>query len=235
MTAMRGPPISVPLNAALRLFAEPILEQGASAYESAPLASGEIRIERHELRSLLLTAAYVGTLNHALKRGFGYEDAMTTLEKSLREIGGVSSSEWKLTAKLIERFHAYQAIRDDQSIRDLVSEALWPVFHKAPYTYPSAMSHAVGVGLSIDEKLQEHAMRASGYDLENFLYSSDTDSRTIVDFLRSNDSLSKEQLQSLLIAAFERISGLERDREDLANAFKWLHDQIAEPPDSPAS
>ena len=230
MKLMSSSPIRAPLSTVLPSFAPVILERGIPGYEADPLAEGELRIQRDELKALLIASAYIGALNHALKHEFKYESAAETLAASMLQIRDISEDERRLAADLVERFRSYRVIREDHSLDDWVSEALWPAFQRTPYVYPSAMSGAVAYGLSIDETLQKCVLEEAEVDIIKTDKLEEADPQQILALLRSNESLTDEQVRSFLIGAFERISALEHDREELGKAFRWLHENIANPP-----
>lgn len=164
---------------------------------------------------------------------FAYETSGIILSQSLGRVGVLSESEKKRALELVERFHSYRIIREDHPLDDWVCEALWPAFQKAPYVYPSAMSGAVAYGLSIDQTLQKCVLEGPVKDEAGNVGLDQVDPSKMLDFLRSGTPIADEQMRSLLINAFERISGLEHDREELANAFKWLNERVAKSPDDP--
>jgi hypothetical protein len=143
-----------PLATLLPSFLPVLLERGVPGYESAELTSGEKRLARAEIRSLLLAASYLGALDYA-----GGQLEMTRVEeslnRSLQELPELSPAEKDASRELIAEFINYRIIRENHPLDDWICEAWWSRFQSIDYQYPSAMSEAVAYGLAIRQSLRE--------------------------------------------------------------------------------
>jgi hypothetical protein len=146
--------LRAPLAKILPSFLPVLLERGVPGYESAELISGEKRLARTEIRSLLVAACYMGALDCA-----GGQLDMTRVEealsRSLQELPELSAAEKGASSELIATFSNFRIIRENHSFDDWLCEAWWPVFQSVPYQYPSAMSDAVAFGLAIRQSLKK--------------------------------------------------------------------------------
>lgn len=147
--------IHAPINTILPSFVPVFFERGILGYEAASLVPNESRIAHEPLRALVIASAFFGALNHTSEHGLDFKRVKETLIQSIYNIDDVTVNEAQLAIDLINRFFAFQIIREKNSFDDWLCEALWPALQSQPYVYPSAMSDVITYGLSINKSLQK--------------------------------------------------------------------------------
>jgi hypothetical protein len=150
--------IRAPLSLILSGFIPLFLEEAVPGYEATALIAGENRISKEQLRAVLFTAMFIGTLNHCAESGFDFKRTKDALRNSVSNISGITDQEVAETLHLVDKFIGYNIIRANHSLDDWLCEALWSEYQSNPYDYPSALSQVIAYGLTIGDSLKKCAV-----------------------------------------------------------------------------
>jgi len=103
--------------------------------------------EEGDVESLLIYSLYFCALNHCLNLGFEIQKIELALNESLDKLDSTHDQSVTKAKILIDGFFNYKIIREDRPLDDSLSEAIWGVFYKMDYVYPSFISEIISYGL----------------------------------------------------------------------------------------
>ena len=110
--------------------------------------------EDGDIESLLIYSLYFCALNHCLELGMNIEEIKSALNKSVDKLDSSLERSVEIAKILIDKVFKRKIIREDQNFDDMLSEAIWDVFYKIDYMYPSFISEIIAYGLDYDQILR---------------------------------------------------------------------------------
>jgi hypothetical protein len=131
-------------------------ERALTGYQSDErLADGEVKIDNEAMKSVLVAALFLGSLNYLVEKGYDWDNTKGLLTSSLLNTEDLNETNLKKIEQLLSAFFEFRIIREEHAFDDWLCEVWWEHFQSSVYTYPSAMSNAISYILSFKEVLNK--------------------------------------------------------------------------------